>query len=223
MVILSINRGMYIGLILTFIIIFSGYTEKAEDQEVELKVQDVLNTNTEVPQNGIAETDAIEKISYHLREEAGLKGDFSDDLIIKELTTKELWQTNHHQIFRVEVGYAWLDGLAIFKDKELEGFIPSMDIMGVYLADCNKDQLYEIYLNSNFGSGSINSYVIAYDTATREIQEINLRKEEKDIILEVNETNNSLDIYYRNISMDVEDFSPAGYLSMDDNNLIVVD
>ncbi|WP_105616300.1 hypothetical protein [Vallitalea okinawensis] len=64
---------------------------------------------------------------------------------------------------------------------------------------------------------------ICFDASNKEIHEINLREEQKDVILKVNEENNSLDVYYRNNDKLTVDFTYIAQLSMDGNELIFLE
>ncbi len=117
------------------------------------------------PIGGIPLESAKQLIAEHLIE-SGTKGDVKANLAIEEITAKEGWYNGRLQIYRVELDYAWLDGVAVIKDGKVVCVLEGMPTYEVFLADLDKDNNYEIYTNISMGSGIVSNEIRGYNISS---------------------------------------------------------
>jgi hypothetical protein len=135
---------------------------------------------------------------------------------------KPLWDNNEMQLFKIKIDYAWFEGVAIFKDGDLLDILSSQQITGIIISDINKNKKYDICLNYNFGSGMVNSYIEVFDSSDMNTYVINLRNDEKDVIIEKSTDGNWVDVYYNDMNYGtVATRIYAGILSIVDNTIEV--
>ena len=126
-----------------------------------------LKNNSIHPKEGISISDAKKIITDYLRAK-GTQGDIESVAKIEEITANEIWNDNKIQLFKVEVDYAWLYGVAIIKDKTVLKVLPGMPTESVFVSDLDNDKIYEIYSNVYFGSGIISKEIRGFNPKTNE-------------------------------------------------------
>lgn len=216
-----ISRIFILGIFVAILLLTSCNNEDTK-QTKQLLTQDVLKSTYIVPEKGIEELDALEIVSDYLINEAVIKGDFSKNIEFEEITTQELWDNNRMQLFRIKVDYAWFEGVAMFKEGSLIDMISGQHITGIIISDLNMNEMYDICLNFNFGSGMINSYIEVYDSGDMKTYGMNLRDIEKDVIIEKSNDGNWVDVYYKDMNSDTVDTQTyAGRLTIVDNKIEV--
>lgn len=115
-------------------------------------------------------------------EKDGVKGDIDPAAKISEITTKESWENAGLQLYRVRVDYAWLDGVAVIRNKEC---LAAPNGRVVFLADLDKDDRYEIYTNFERGSGIISLDILGYNIALKEKYSLSMRfKKDLELFIE---------------------------------------
>lgn len=105
----------------------------------------------------------------------GKKDDISPILKITEITTKESWQNMGVQIYHFE--QAFLDGVAIIRDKNVLTILYGMPTKTFFLADLDKDSIYEIYTNYFMGFGIISEEIVGYNIYLNEHYSLSMRME----------------------------------------------
>jgi hypothetical protein len=136
----------------------------------------MITTDYFSPEDGIEISVAKTIIITELKKE-DLKGDINSALKITEITTKESWQNNRIQIYRVKLDYAWLDGVVLIKDNKVLTILKGMPIGTVFLADLDNDSIYEIYTNYFLGSGIISEEIGGYNVSLNENYYLSMRME----------------------------------------------
>jgi hypothetical protein len=127
--------------------------------------------NSMAPEGGM-DLQGARKLIIGRLENDGVKGDIDPAAKISEITTKESWESAGIQLYSVRVDYAWLDGVAVVRNKE------SMAVLNgrvVFLADLDKDDRYEIYTNFERGSGIISLDILGYNIALKEKYSLSMR------------------------------------------------
>jgi len=119
------------------------------------------------PKGGASIESAQKLIVTHLKTQ-NIQGPIDAQISIEEITTAELWANVNLQLFRLKLDYAWMDGVAIFKDSELVGILSSMKVDKIFLADLDNDLNYEIYLNVSQGSGIVSKDIIGFNTSSEQ-------------------------------------------------------
>ena len=134
---------------------------------LSLPAIEVTENNKLTPEGGLSPVKAKELIAGYLAKN-GTKGDIPSSMQLSEITVKEVWENTGVQLYRVDVDYAWLYGVASIKDGRVLCVLYGMPTNSVFLADLDNDGHYEIYTNVSYGSGfasmEIRGYNIASDT-----------------------------------------------------------
>lgn len=110
----------------------------------------------------------------------GYKGDLSEN-VITEVTTNETWKNIGIQLFRFKINY-WVE-LAIVKNNELLTSLICEPAEIFFLADLDKDNIYEVYTNFFFGSGIVSKEILGYNVVTNETYHASFRNSFKDLNL----------------------------------------
>lgn len=137
------------------------------------------------PEDGLTITDARMLIIQKLKDR-GIKGNTKEVAIIEEITTQEIWKNAGTQLYKVDVGYASFYGVAIIKYNEVLEILHGMPTMGIFLADLDKDSVYEVYTNIAMGSGIISHEILGYNIATKDRYHLSKRGEQ-DFIMFIDE------------------------------------
>ena len=140
-----------------------------------------INGDYYTPEKGVDISVAKAIITTELRKE-GIKGDISSVINLTEITTKESWQNIGVQLYRVTLEYAWINGVAIIKNKKVLTILKGMPTETVFLADLDMDSYYEIYTNYFLGSGIVSEEIGGYNISLNENYSLSIRKE-KDLHL----------------------------------------
>ena len=140
-----------------------------------------INGDYFTPKKGVDISVAKASIITELTKE-GIKDDISSVIKITEITTKESWQNMGVQLYRVILDYAWINGVAIIKNKKVLTILKGMPTETVFLADLDKDSIYEIYTNYFLGSGIISEEIGGYNISLNENYCLSMRME-KDLHL----------------------------------------
>jgi hypothetical protein len=140
-----------------------------------------INGDYDTPDKGVDISIAKAIIITELTKE-GIKGDISSVIKITEITTKESWLNMGVQLYRVTLDYAWINGVAIIKNKKVLTILKGMPTETVFLADLDKDSIYEIYTNYFLGSGIISEEIGGYNISLNENYCLSMRME-KDLHL----------------------------------------
>ena len=135
-----------------------------------------INGDNYSPNEGVSISFAKTNIITELIKE-GVKGDINSSLKLTEITTKEAWKNARVQIYRVSLDYAWLDGVALIKNKKVLTILKGMPIKSIFLADLDMDGIYEIYTNYYLGSGIISKEISGYNISLNENYKLAMRME----------------------------------------------
>jgi len=159
-----------IVLCMTFAIsVLNGCTSEANSKSSEsadvLPTVDIVKSDKYAPDGGISLSAAKEEIIRYL-EKNGTKGNISSEIKLSEITVKEAWENTGVQIYRVDVDYAWLYGVAVIKNGKVLTILDGMPTESVFLADLDNDGNYEIYTNAYFGSGIVSLEIRGYNIAS---------------------------------------------------------
>jgi len=117
------------------------------------------------PDGGITIENAKDLISDYLLEN-GKDGNVRSNLELHEITVKEAWENDGVQIYRVNLDYAWLNGVAVVKNNKVLCVLEGMPTHNIFLDDLDKDKHYEVYTNISIGSGIISREIRGYNIAT---------------------------------------------------------
>jgi hypothetical protein len=93
----------------------------------------------------------------------GVKGDIESNLIIYNMTTKEIWDNLKVQIIAFKLEYAWTYSTVIVKDNAILGRIWGIE---PYIADLDGDCFYEVYSERSVGSGMVSNEIDGYNIKT---------------------------------------------------------
>lgn len=126
------------------------------------------------PEEGI-EISTLRTFIIERLEGEGVRGEINSALEIKEITTEELWENNKVQLFNVNVEYAAFYGIAIVKDNQVLAVLKGMPVESVFIADLDRDNFYEVYINSFWGSGIIIEEISGYNIGTDSIYKLSKR------------------------------------------------
>lgn len=137
------------------------------------------------PDGGVSLSEAQALITGYLSQ-SGVKGDIRSKLQLTEITVKELWENTGAQIYRVDVDYAWLYGVAVIQSGKVLCVLDGMPTNHVFLADLDYDGHYEIYTDISFGSGIVSSEIRGYNIASDTRYSLSKRME-KDLLLFIRE------------------------------------
>ncbi|HEX3029632.1 MAG TPA: hypothetical protein VHT34_10105 [Clostridia bacterium] len=117
------------------------------------------------PEKGVKLSLAREMIIKYLQNK-GVKGDIGSSVKVNEITLKEAWDNNRFQLYRVELDYSGLYGVAIIRDGKVLSVLDGMPTWKVFLADLDSDSRYEIYTEVSFGSGIVSNEIRGYNIAS---------------------------------------------------------
>jgi len=204
----------------------SGCEQVDEAYIDTLVVQELITDSEFSPPDGIGIDEALSIVSDYLKYEAGVKGDFENQIVFKEITTKALWDNSKQQVYRVSVSYAWLDGVAIFENGDLIKLLWGQDLLSVIAADLDSDGLYEICMNSNFGSGFVISGVYVYDSGTGVEYKFKNSGENRDIwdiTIQANDDKTEVCVYGNKMNGTKGSEKLLGNLKIDENMLKVIE
>lgn len=229
--------GICIGTLLLSGMVFANQTDKTDGWEKgnnsivisnkKRVVTDKLpaievKSNYISPTDGVGIDNAKELISHYLIEQ-GYKGDVKRNIAVKEITIQQAWEVSKMQIYSVKLGYVSLDGVAVIFGGKVTGVISGMPTKAVYLADINNDKRYEVCTNTYSGSGLIDLRIGVLDAHNLKQYELSKRGE-YDVLLAVDEKSNDLVVYQVETNhVNTEDKVLHGKLSLNDNQLIIVD
>lgn len=117
------------------------------------------------PAGGLKNSEAKDLVVEYLVNN-GVKGDVKKSLVISEITTKAAWENLKAQIYKVQLDYRSIYGVAVIKDGKLLSMINGMPVFDVFLADLDLDSQYEVYANTSFGSGIVSEDISGYNLVT---------------------------------------------------------
>jgi hypothetical protein len=126
------------------------------------------------PQEGLALTEARKLIIEELKDN-GVKGDVEKVAITEEITIQEIWENIGTQLYKVNVDYAWIYGVAIIKDNRVLQILNGMPTEGIFIADIDKDSYYEVYTNIAMGSGIISNEILGFNIVSQEKYHLAMR------------------------------------------------
>ncbi len=126
---------------------------------------ELTKDNTFSPDGGTTIEEAKDLISDYLLQN-GKSGNVRSSLILHEITAKEVWENDSVQIYRANLDYAWLDGVAVVKDKKVLCILDGMPTHNIFLDDLDKDGHYEVYSNISMGSGFVSREIRGYNIST---------------------------------------------------------
>ncbi len=130
-----------------------------------LPTLELTKDNIFSPDGGITIENAKDLISDYLLEN-GKDGNVRSNLELHEITVKEAWENDGVQIYRVNLDYAWLNGVAVVKNNKVLCVLEGMPTHNIFLDDLDKDKHYEVYTNISIGSGIISREIRGYNIAT---------------------------------------------------------
>lgn len=146
-----------------------------------LRVIEVTENNYFTPKEEIS-ISKIQKLIANYLKQRGTKGDISSSMELTEITVKEIWKNTGTRMFRIDLDYAWLHGVAVIKGEKVLCVLGGMPTYGVFLADLDNDGIYEVYTNAYFGSGIVSSEIRGYNIASDKKYSLSMRGE-KDLVL----------------------------------------
>lgn len=177
-----LNRIIIAGCLILFIMSVNAcgidnaaktMTEEKPDHP-KLPAIELAERNGIVPEKGTPMAKAKELIIDYLSKN-GTKGDIQSHIKLREITTNEIWQNASVQLFRVDLEYAWLHGLAAIRNGKVLCILDGMPALSVFLADLDNDKCYEIYTNAYFGSGIVSLEIRGYNIASDERYSLSMR------------------------------------------------
>lgn len=130
-----------------------------------LPAVELTGNNKFFPAEGITMETARDLIVDYLAEN-GTKGDIRSSLELEEVTVKESWENVGVQVYRVDLDYGWLYGLAVVKDGKVLCVLDGMPTHKIFLGDLDGDNKYEVYTNISFGSGFVSREIRGYNIST---------------------------------------------------------
>jgi hypothetical protein len=182
---------IYRVLISLFLFTFMGWTNLFFQDSLNIPQEDKISESGlpalkidgdyYTPDKGVDISVAKDSIIAELTNE-GIQGDIGSVIKITEITTREAWQNMGIQLYQVILDYAWIDGVAIIKNKKVQTILKGMQIEAVFLADLDKDNIYEIYTNYFMGSGAVSEDIFGYNISLDENYCLSMRLE-KDLHL----------------------------------------
>lgn len=219
------KRRVLILILILFIAVISIYVRGIKDVKVYELVdsRESLMNSSYTPSNGVSIDEALIIVSKYLKNESSIKGDFESEIEFEEITNMVIWENNSHQVYRVKIDYAWLDGIIILKNGEVEKLLWGQDIINVITADLDGDGDYEICMNSNFGSGFVRSLVHVYDSTSGQEYEIENNEDTWDISIGVDKTKTAVYVYENEMNGTEESKRTLGKLRISNEKLIIVD
>jgi hypothetical protein len=146
-----------------------------------LPALEIGNGKSFSPEKGLKLSQARERITKYLQDN-GVKGNVGSSIKVNEITVKEAWDNNSFQLYRIDLDYASIYGVAILKDGKVLNVLDGMPTWKVFLADLDSDSRYEIYTEVSFGSGIVSNEIRGYDIATDTEYSLSLRTK-KDLFL----------------------------------------
>lgn len=126
-----------------------------------------LNGSSISPNGGIEISEAKNLLVMKLKKD-GTKGKINSAIEVNEITTKEAWENIGVQLYQVDLNYAWINGIAIIKNKKVLEVLPNNSAKTVFLADLDNDNIYEIYTNYSWGSGIVSEEIHGFNVALNE-------------------------------------------------------
>ena len=134
-----------------------------------------INENESIFINeGVTLSAAKEQIAQYIIA-GGAQGDVKENLKIKEISVKEAWDSDRIQIYRVELDYRALYGVAVIKEGKVLCVLDGMPTYEVFLGDVDKNGSYEIYSNVAFGSGILSHEVRGYNILSDKYYNLSMR------------------------------------------------
>lgn len=182
------------------IIKIQSYEISLEKKEISVDGGIILDDAREIIVDYIIN---IKKIKY-----------IDEKTIVKEITSKEVWENDNVQLYIVYVDYALVYAIAIIENNELVAFLNGMRTNSVFIADLDGDEIYEVYSNISSGSGMISLEVLGYNIANGESYHL-AERGKKDFTLYLKENQIFVDI---SKYPDIDDFERTGKLSLNINN-----
>jgi len=219
------TRNLRIVIITVFILLLVMMTacqSNSIKSNKELLSQNLFNNIHVTPEDGTTKEEALGYITEYIIEENMIKGEFENNIEFEEVTTKELWDVNKIQLFVTKIGYAWYENIVVLKKGKIVKVISSQTIDKIIIGDLDSDGIYDLCVNSSMGSGMVNSYIQVYNVEKDSFYTLNLRKQGKDVILECNEKDNKIDVYYRDMNYVDDTRVYGGQLYIINNELEVV-
>lgn len=128
------------------------------------------------PDDGITEEKAMELLKMYKTED-GHDYKLYQTYEVTEITSKESWDNNGLQLFKVsDPEYVTSShAVLIVKDGKLLGILGGMPVQKVFLSDLDEDGLYEVYINIFFGSGIVSQDILGYNVAQQESYRLSMR------------------------------------------------
>lgn len=180
--------------------------------------------NTDLVKNVSKSSAYFKIITNYLKNEHNVKGNIEQSIIINEVNDDVLENLDLNiKIFEVKLDYAWVDGIAVIKNKEVVGFLSGMTRDDLFMSDINNDGNYEIIFTGSLGSGLLYNLIQVMDTKDNKVYNITLFKENKRIKLVLDDADSKIYLYYVYNYLNEEQLSeePLGNLQLKDNKLVV--
>ncbi len=165
----NVFRNLFALVGLVFVLAVTGclVPEAAQDAKGtsgDLPAIEITPDSKFTPSGGIS-TEEARKLLIPYYKEKGVKGDIQSEITVEETTVKEIWENAHVQLFSLEIEYAWVHGTAVVKDGKVLGTLGGMPLCETFIADVDKDGVYEVYANVSFGSGIVSEDIAGYNIA----------------------------------------------------------
>lgn len=158
----------------------------------------INENNTFFTNEGVTLSAAKEQIAEYIIA-GGAKGDVKANLKIKEISVKEAWDSDRMQIYRVDIDYRWLHGVAVIRDGKVLCVLDGMPTYEVFLGDVDGDGSYEIYSNVAFGSGIVSDEIRGYNISSSKYYTLSMRMQR------------DLKLFVQDKRLYVKQFEPMSY------------
>ena len=208
--------------ILVFIIIVLFVVGCNEDKGINVGLEPVnIDINNILESNNKVSDNVKESITSYLREEKSINGDIKNEIDIKEIKVDLFSEEQKLQLYEVVLDYAWLHGIAVLKDNEVMGILSGMSNNGLFLADLDNDNSYEIIYNTEIGSGMLRNIIEVMEIQDGKIYNIDIYEDNKRIAILPNKSDQRLYIHWNYFDLDRIAEEPIGYLMLKDDELII--
>jgi len=210
-------KRTYCMLVFIVIVLFVG---GCSDDKIILKTI-VIDTDKILEVNGKGSDKVTELIVSYLRDERNVKGNIKSSIKIQEIAFNLESEGQQLQLYRVMLDYAWINGIAVLKENKVMGILSGMSNDGLFLADLDNDNSYEIVYKTTMGSGLLRNVIEVMKIKNSQMYNIELYENNKGIAMLPNESNQRLYIHWNYFDPNRISEEPIGYLMLKDDKLVI--
>lgn len=210
-------RKIYIILLLSVIFTIVGCQSNNELVPAQIDMSKSIDLNNEQSNN-------VKTLIVDYLKDKDVKGNIENSIIIKEVKSVSKLEKENINLYTVDLDYAWINGLAVFRDNKLLGILSAMSRDELMIADLNNDNNYEIILKGTIGSGILGNIIEVMNIEDGKIYSNTVRENNKNITMVPNDSDNKLYLYWQyNFNNDDKTLSKdsIGYLIIEDEKLII--